>query len=147
MEDALRYGAIQMVDDVEDVVKGLAAMHDERNAQLMAPVQLDVESMLLLLTPGLVPIQVDADFANGHDGITVERGAHALQHVKVIIMHVLGVQAQSHRAIIRVLFMQCRNARNTLKVLVGQDDVSHTRLASPGNNLVTVVVKRITINM
>ena len=113
----------------------------------MAPVQLDVERMLLLLTPGLVPIQVDAYLADGYNRILVQQGSHLVKHVDVVVVHVLGVQAQSHRAIIRVLFTQCHNARNTFHVLVGQDDMPHARLASPANDLITVLVKGIAINM
>ena len=38
VEDARRYRAVQVVDDVEDIVKSLVAVHDERHSQLVAPV-------------------------------------------------------------------------------------------------------------
>ena len=147
VEDTLRHWTIKIVDDIEDVVESIAAMHDERHTQFVAPMELDVECMPLLLAVGLVPIKVDADFADCYNGILIEQGAHLAEHVKVIFMHVLGVHAQRHRDVVGILLTHGRQSRNALQVLVRQDDVAHARFTGPLHNRVPVLVERVTINM
>ena len=147
VEYTWRHGAIQVVDDIKDIVKRLSAMHDERHAQFMAPVQLNVEGVLLLLAPSLVPIKVDADFTNGHDGILVEHGTHLAQNLKIVIVDILGMQAQCHRDIIGILLLHGGKARYTLQILVRQHDVPHSSFSRPSNYRITVLVECVTINM
>ena len=109
--------------------------------------QLDVKGMALLLPPSLVPIQVDANLTDGNDGVLVKHGAHLAEHVKVVVLNILGVQAQRHGDVVGVLLMQRGKTRHALQILVGKDNVAHTRLTGTLDNGIAVLVKGVAIDV
>jgi hypothetical protein len=99
VENAAEAVDADAVEAFEDVGKGVAGVDGYGEVLFDAPEKLLLKSLDLLAEESAVPMQVDADFADGDKGVCVQHAPQSGEEGGVIGAYVGGVEAQHGEAL------------------------------------------------